>query len=117
MTIEWVKRMRCELPNSNVLLDGQTRPSFVAEACEINDVKSYKLILIHCSDDVRRARLLQRGQPELADDQMMEWARYLIRETSKAGGEIINNDDLSIAGTAAALVAIVRGNEPAPQGL
>jgi dephospho-CoA kinase len=117
MTIEWVKRMRCELPNSNVLLDGQTRPSFVAEACEINDVKSYKLILIHCSDDVRRARLLQRGQPELADDQMMEWARYLIKETSKAGGEIINNDDLSIAGTAAALVAIVRRNEPAPQGL
>lgn len=94
MTIEWVRRMRCELASSNVLLDGQTRPSFIAEACEINDVRSCKLILIHCSDDVRRARLLQSGQPELASDQMMEWARYLIRETTKAGGEIINNDDL-----------------------
>jgi hypothetical protein len=42
---------------------------------------------------------------------MMEWARYLMKETAKAGGEIINNDDLSIAGTAAALVAIVDGHE------
>jgi dephospho-CoA kinase len=116
MTIEWAKRMRCELANSDVLLDGQTRPSFIAEACEINDVRSYKMILIHCSDDVRRARLLQRDQPELANDQMMEWARYLIRETTKAGGEIINNDNLSIAGTAAALVAIVDRHERAPQG-
>jgi dephospho-CoA kinase len=111
MTIEWVKRMRHELTNSNVMLDGQTRPSFIAEACEMNDVAFYKLILIHCSDDVRRARLLRRGQPELANDQMMEWARYLMKEPAKAGGEIINNNDLSIAGTAAALVAIVDGNE------
>jgi type II secretory pathway predicted ATPase ExeA len=111
MTIEWVNRMRRELANSNVMSDGQTRPSFIAEACEMNEVGCYKLILIHCSDDVRRARLLQRGQPELANDQMMEWARYLVIETTKAGGEIINNDDLSIAGTTAALAAIVDGHE------
>jgi adenylate kinase family enzyme len=116
MTIEWVKRMRCELANSKVLLDGQTRPSFIAEACEINDVKSYKMILIHCSDDIRRARLFQRGQHELANDQMMEWARYLIGETSKAGGEIIHNDNLSIVETAAALVAIIDRHERAPHG-
>jgi dephospho-CoA kinase len=91
MTIEWVRKMRSELAKSNVVLDGSTRPSFIAEACKIHDVKTYKVILIHCSDDVRRDRLLQRGQPELANAQMMEWARYLIRETTKAGGEIINN--------------------------
>jgi dephospho-CoA kinase len=113
MTIEWVNRMRRELAHSNVMLDGQARPAFIAEACEMNDVEFYKLILIHCSEDVRRARLSQRGQPELANDQMMEWARYLVRETTKSGGEIINNDDLSIAGTAAALAAIVDEHEQA----
>ena len=109
MTVEWVKWMRGELPNSSVLLDGQTRPSFIAEACEINDVKSYKVILIDCSDGVRKARLLHRGQPELANEQMMEWGRYLLRETKEIRGEIINNDNLSIIETAAAIETIVAG--------
>jgi adenylate kinase family enzyme len=115
MTIEWVKRIKSELANSKALLDGQTRPSFIAEACDINDIKRYKVILIDCSDDVRRARLLQRGQPELADQQMMDWARYLLRETTEIGGEIIHNDDLSIAETAAALATIVGGHERMPK--
>jgi hypothetical protein len=115
MTIEWAKRIKNELANSNALLDGQTRPSFIAEACEIHDIKSYKVILIHCSDDVRRARLLQRGQPELADQQMMDWAKYLLRETAKIHGEIIHNDNLSIAETAAALATIVVAHEQTPK--
>jgi energy-coupling factor transporter ATP-binding protein EcfA2 len=115
MTIEWVKRIKSELANSKALLDGQTRPSFIDEACEIHDIKSYKVILIHCSDDVRRARLLQRGQPELADQQMMDWAKYLLRETAKIGGEIIHNDNLSIAETAAALATIVGMHEQTPK--
>jgi adenylate kinase family enzyme len=110
MTVEWVRRMKEELENSNVLLDGQIRPSFITEACEINDVKPYKVILIDCSDGVRRARLLQRGKPELAAEQMMEWGRYLLRETKKVGGEIINNDNLSVTETAAIIETIVTGN-------
>jgi dephospho-CoA kinase len=109
MTIEWVKRIRGELANSKGMLDGQTRPTFIAEACKIHNVKSYKVILIDCSDNVRRARLLQRGQPELASEQMMVWARYLMGETARTGGAIINNDGLSIAETAAALAAIAVG--------
>jgi len=101
--------MRGELAYSNVLLDGQTRPSFITEACEINDVKSYKVILIDCSDGVRKARLQERGQPELADKQMMAWGRYLLRETRKIGGKIINNDNLSIVETAGAIEKIVAG--------
>jgi dephospho-CoA kinase len=111
MTIEWVKRIKSDLANSKVLLDGQTRPSFIDEACEIHDITSYKVILIHCSDDVRRARLLQRGQPELADQRMMDWAKYLSRETARIGGIIIHNDNLSIVETAAALATIVGGHE------
>jgi adenylate kinase family enzyme len=115
MTIEWAKRMQGELANGDVLLDGQTRPSFIAEACEINHVTSCKVILIDCSDAVRKARLLQRGQPELANEQMMQWAKYLTRETTKVSGEIICNDDLSIAETAAALATIIGGHRRAPK--
>jgi dephospho-CoA kinase len=110
MTIDWVRRIRPELATAPAVLDGQTRPSFIAEACELNRVTSYRIMLITCSDAVRRARLLQRGQPELANDQMMEWARYLVAETRRIGGTIIDNDCLSIAETATVLARIVSGD-------
>src|ERR1700733_10430866 len=39
MTIEWARRMSGEIASSDILLDGQTRPSFIAEACELNAIK------------------------------------------------------------------------------
>jgi dephospho-CoA kinase len=106
-TIEWVRRIRPELARAPAVLDGQTRPSFIAEACDLNGVTSCRIIAITCSDDARRVRLLSRGQPELANAQMMEWARYLVAETTRVGGTIINNDDLSIEETASILAGIV----------
>ncbi len=94
-------------PKAPAVLDGQTRPSFIAEACELIGADSRHIILITCAADVRRARLLKRGQPELANDQMMQWARYLAAETTRIGGTIIDNDNLSVAETASALAQIV----------
>lgn len=107
MTIEWVRRIHPELAKAPAVLDCQTRPSFIAEACELAGVKAYRVVLVTCSDDVRRARLLTRAQPELANDQMMQWALYLVVETTRIGGTIVDNDDLSVAETASALARIV----------
>ena len=106
-TIEWVRRIRPPLVRGAAVLDGQTRPSFIAEACQLSGVTNYRIVLVTCSDDIRRARLCNRGQPELANVQMMEWAKYLIVETQRVGGTVIDNDRLSIAQTAAALARIV----------
>jgi hypothetical protein len=107
-TIEWVARIKPELETSIAILDGQTRPQFILDACEIHCLTSYSIILIHCSDGIRRSRLFGRGQPELANDQMMKWATYLLSETQKLGGAIIDNDELTIPQTATALESIVR---------
>jgi RNase adaptor protein for sRNA GlmZ degradation len=107
MTIEWARRIHPELAEAPAVLDGQTRPSFIAEACKLGGVDSWRVILVTRADDVRRARLLKRGQPELANDQMMQWARYLVAETRRIGGTIIDNDGLSVTETAAALARIV----------
>jgi hypothetical protein len=111
-TIEWVARIKPELEAGIAILDGQTRPRFIAEACETHGLASYGIVLIHCSDEIRRARLIERGQPELANPQMMEWAAYLLRETRKAGGAIIDNDRLTILQTADGLKAIVHPADP-----
>jgi dephospho-CoA kinase len=108
MTIEWVARIKPELETSVAILDGQTRPQFISDACRMHGLVSYAIILVHCSDAVRRARLIERGQPALANRQMMEWAAYLLRETEKAGGAVIDNDEMTIPETADLLKEIVQ---------
>lgn len=93
-TIEWVKTIKEKfLPTTPVVLDAQTRPSFITEACQINGVDNFDIILFDCSDKVRKQRLHIREQPELAHEQMMNWAKYL-REQS-ADYTILDNSELS----------------------
>ncbi len=89
----WVKKMKES--NKSAVLDGQTRPSFIEEACKENDIVSYEVILFDCSDEVRKQRLVDRGHPELANEQMMNWAKYLRDESIARGYEIIDTSHLT----------------------
>jgi len=103
MTNRWVEKMREELRRADIILDGQTRPSFIVEACRRHNIDRFEIILLDCSDDIRKARLIERGHADLANEQMMDWARYLRDETQRVGGRTVNNDNLSIQETADAL--------------
>lgn len=79
-TIEWVSKICKDYSeNLRVILDAQTRPSFIKEACELCDV-SYEVILLDCNDIERKKRLVARGHAELANENMMNWAAFLRRE-------------------------------------
>src|SRR5262249_44878421 len=68
MTIAWVRRIKAEwLDHAPVILDGQTRQSFIEEACRLGGLSDYKIVLFHCDDAVRDARVIARGHPELAN--------------------------------------------------
>lgn len=91
-TIEWVKTIKETLiSDTHVILDGQTRPIFIEEACIENKIIAYEVILFDCSDQERTERLVARGHPELANEQMMNWARYLRQECQKRAYQIIDN--------------------------
>jgi hypothetical protein len=61
---------------------------------------------VDCDDDTRRHRLsVCRGQPELAGQSMMDWARFL-RDESRAGGYDIL--DTSAQALAASVDAVCR---------
>lgn len=95
-TAEWITRIRDQfLLNTNILFDGQTRPKFIEEACVSENITSYKVILLDCSDEERRRRLFVRGQKELADENMMNWARYLRKECEQRRYRIIDNTTLN----------------------
>jgi shikimate kinase len=97
-TIEWMATLApVNKSGRRVLFEGQTRLSFLAEGAEAAGVPTYRPILLDCNDETRSRRLLfERKQPELANETMMNWARYLRREAGRYGCEILDSSLLSL---------------------
>jgi dephospho-CoA kinase len=106
-TSHWVKKAKGVLVGKVVVLDGQTRPSFIEEACKEEEIDDYKIILIDCSDEERRKRLTERGQPELAHADMMNWAKYLRNECTKRNCVVIDNTNFTQEQTRQALGVLI----------
>jgi len=96
ITRYWVKKIKEEYINTkSVILDGQISPLFIEEACKENSTDNYEVILFDCSDEVRIKRLIDRGHSELANEQMMNWAKYIRNESLSRGYKIIDNTNLT----------------------
>ena len=106
-TFEWVKIIKEQfLRDTHVILDGQTRPQFIEEACLKNHIINYDIILFDCSDQERTKRLMKRGQPELANQQMMDWAKYLRERCLDF--HIIDNTHLNENETLLSLIKVLK---------
>jgi AAA domain-containing protein len=104
-TTEWIRRLSRE-PAELAVLDGQTRPTFALRAFTEIGVRG-SVVLLHCARKVRTARLVARGQPELATDDMHAWAAYLCGQADALGLPVIDTSDLSIEQATDALLAYV----------
>ena len=96
-TIEWMAKLApLSRSGSKILFEGQTRLSSLAEGAVAAGGIMYLPILVDCDDRIRASRLsLERKQPELANETMMNWARYLRREAKRNGCEILDTSALS----------------------
>lgn len=72
-----------------VVLEGQFDPQYAVSACSAHRMR-FAIVLLDAEDAVRRDRLAARGQPELATEQMCEWASYLREYTPQLGGAVID---------------------------
>jgi broad-specificity NMP kinase len=100
----WVARIVTEhAGRALVVLEGQARPSFIESAVVEFCVTKSAIVLMHCDDDQREARLRERGQPELANEQMRSWAAFLKRETHARGLGVIDTTSLTIGQAADAI--------------
>ena len=97
-TLEWMARLApLSRSRRRLLFEGQTRLSLLAEAAAAAGGPAYRPILVDCDDDTRSRRLeLERQQPQLANEHMMNWARYLRREAGKYGCEILDTSKLPL---------------------
>ena len=111
-TIEWMARLApLSRSGRGLLFEGQTRLCFLAEGAAAAGGPAYLPILVDCDDETRSRRLsLEREQPELANEDMMNWARYLRREATGSGCEILDTSALSLDQCIIHVVARLRGN-------
>ena len=100
MTFQWFARLAAlREKRPRILFEGQMRPALVAEAAKAQGIDEYSLILLDCDDATRSRRLrLGRGQPDLDNPIMTNWARYLRGEAKDGGYEIIDTSALPLAG-------------------
>ncbi|CAM2155265.1 AAA family ATPase [Pararobbsia alpina] len=97
-TFEWLHRI-ATLPNPTrpILFEGQTRLSYLAEAAASAGGLRYVPVLVDCDDQTRIDRLSSaRNQPDLANEHMMNWARYLRNEAHKDGCRILDTSSMSL---------------------
>jgi hypothetical protein len=105
-TIEWmIKLAPAAAAERKVLFEGQTRLSFLAEGAAAAGGVGYRPILVDCDEAARAKRLTERGQPELADGDMNNWARYLRAEAKAAGCDTLDTSCLALEDALAFVMA------------
>jgi hypothetical protein len=83
------------LSNTKTILDGQMRLSYIVDACKKLGLENYEIVLFDCADEVRDKRLISRGHPELASEDMKNWSRFLKNEAEKFNCKILDTTTLS----------------------
>jgi hypothetical protein len=106
MTLRWLKRIApLVAAGQTVLFEGQMRIAFIHEALAASAIENALIVCVECDDATRIRRLTQeRLQPELADDSMMGWSRYLHQEAVEAGCQVLDTTDLSLRDSVSAML-------------
>jgi dephospho-CoA kinase len=109
-TRRWIAKIVAEQgANPLVVLEGQVRPSFAERAMTEYGVATSAIVLVHCDDEEREARLSARGQPELASETMRSWAAFLQREAQARGLVIVDTTRMAVADAATSVLDVARG--------
>ncbi|MCA9726431.1 MAG: hypothetical protein KC729_02035 [Candidatus Eisenbacteria bacterium] len=110
-TFRWIADLAERRPAIQ-LLEGQTRPSYIAEAAaRYHDVRIHP-VLLDCRREVRHHRLaFERNQPELATARMQEWAAYLRGQADALGLPVIDTSDLPVEKVAASVESLFRWDD------
>lgn len=105
----WIGQISKHSSARPVLLDTQCRIAFLQEALSLHRISWARIVLVECNDSVRDARLVDdRRQPELANEDMANWSRYLHQEAVDAGIEILDTGSVSLTQAVARICSYLK---------
>ncbi|MBX4209570.1 AAA family ATPase [Candidatus Parcubacteria bacterium] len=112
----WVEKIKKDLiSKKHTIIDGQIRPDFIEEACGRHRIDSYEVILLECSLEERKRRLIERGVPHVINPTLDPWVRYLHDESAKREYLIIDNTNLRPEETQEILLAYIANTLKKPR--
>jgi len=113
MTLHWFERIASTLAaGRSVLFEGQMRIAFIEEALNTFAIRNARILCVECDDTTRIRRLMHdRLQPELADEGMLGWSRYLHQEAIEAGHEILDTTNLSLNESVRRVLSILKESQ------
>ncbi len=92
-TESWLKKISKIADKKTVILEDSFNPNFAVNYAKQVGLTNYKLICLYTDRSVRDKRLIElRKQPELATDDMENFAQFLKIQTLALGGTVINSD-------------------------
>ncbi len=101
----WVDRLMPLHNDKTIFWDGQTNMDFLETY--LNDYLSedYRIVLVECDVDERFRRLIEeRNQPELAQQDQVNWRNFLHRQAIEKNAFILDSTHMGTAELAKALL-------------
>lgn len=97
MTLEWVRRFKEDYVDTQLFIfEGQYNFEFALKACQQLAIQLYQLVLVTVPAAARMERLIYlRQQPELANENMLNWANFLDNQAQTLGATIIDTSQVS----------------------
>lgn len=97
MTYKWIDRILTEYAGKGVvILEGQVNLDFIKKGFEKHDFKNYQCALVDCDEEEMAYRLThKRNQPELLNEDMRNWLKFLRKQAQEQGVAIIDTSHLS----------------------
>jgi len=99
MTEAWIERLVREYHHAPLIIfEGQTDIEFIEAAFSALRFSRYKIILVSCTTETRKQRLVElRQQPELANPEMEAWSQYLSKQAEIKGLPELNTTRMSMS--------------------
>lgn len=92
---EWIKKL-IQTDREKVFFEGQVNLQFIRNGFSRHRFTSYKTVLLDCSEEVMRKRLvMDRSQPELFTREMLNWLKFLRDQAREFNATIIDTSNLS----------------------
>ncbi|MCH2189007.1 hypothetical protein MK079_04230, partial [Candidatus Gracilibacteria bacterium] len=97
MCQSWINKKLGEISEDQMLiLDMQTNIDFVLKALNTKDNIISKILLVTCGLDEMKKRLQKRGQPDLYNQDMVNWIQFLEKQANEKGIHIVNTQGVDV---------------------
>ncbi len=96
-SLEYIKNITEKNKNAVLLiLDRQANLDFIEKWFEEINYKNYKIVLVTCSVDKMKKRLEKRKQPELFNENMINWIKFLEKQAEEKWVKILDTSEISV---------------------